>query len=819
MDFNLSSSYSKTPGINIQALGSQYKKTWRLGDLEVIISHYSAAISPIDKPTRSEMEQNCTVCLAHVCMARRLRRPCPAVLHLVSLAHALDDRYKHTGDIEDVERRINVCNTALGSEACGSWRPSLLCLLASALRVRFQLFGRAADLQQALDLHEEALTAHHSPSLERAWMLSEFGLSRFTQYNQYGNFETLVGSISLQQESLEMRPKGSLYRYRSLYCLGHTLWTRFTVLGKKEDLEASIRLSSEALDLCPVGHRDRHLPLHSLGNAYYRLYCETDDVSHLFSATSHFREALELRTTEHRDMRPLTLTNLSWMLRTQAGIQREPHTLNQAITFAREAMSLCPKGHWKRRHVANDLAIVLTDRYRLQCNVPDLEEAIMLQREALQVALGELAGSVPGMKPKAKADPRRHLTLHNLANNMHLHFQVTNNAHEHKEALLIQQQALDLLHDGHSDRAYCLFGLARLHLTGSSAAEEITTIMQLFSDAVRDPHRSEQLRLTDAVDVLDIFERRLHIGGFPINSRRMALRVYRLTISLLPRVAIFRTRAKLRLQVLAKAEHLAAHAAAHALYLEDPEVAIEVLEEGRAMFWTQHLRLRTSFDALPIEISGPLRSAACKLESTWTSPQAPGSAGVFWDNARQLDEEFETLVREARNLPGFSRFMLHETYGALSEAAERGPVVILIPNLLICHAIIIPEPEKPPLHVKLNISKDCLSKLSRALRSSGRFRRDLLTEELVVRAVKISHTPLQAEVVLEELWQKVVQPVVNELKLKVHASHTFCPSRWRWLTKDSACNLLQPETIMVVPNRYICFPTYARCHKFPAGWA
>ena len=106
-------------------------------------------------------------------------------------------------------------------------------------------------------------------------------------------------------------------------------------------------------------------------------------------------------------------------------------------------------------------------------------------------------------------------------------------------------------------------------------------------------------------------------------------------------------------------------------------------------------------------------------------------------SARQLDNEFEALVHEARNLPGFARFMLHETYDTISDAAGQGPVVVLIPGSLECYAIIIPAQHTNPLHVSMDISKGCLVKLCNVLRTFGQCRRDL-NEEPTDRSMKVA---------------------------------------------------------------------------------
>lgn len=679
-----------------------------------------------------------------------------------------------------------------------------------------------ADLQDALRFHTEALSRHEGCSSARAWLCSELGRSIAADYRQHGSLERLSRSISFQQESLKLRPPGHVYRYQSLHFLGSGLRTRFTATGNLDDLETSILHCREALALCPDGHRDRHTVLSESGSSYYRLYRETGDAEHLTLAITYHRQALRLRSTEHRNKRSRSLINLSTTLRVQASYLCNHYLVDEAIELAREALRRCPVGHHMHQHVTNGLAVALRDRYLLQDSLNDLEEAILLQRGVLQlsarccsialfdaavptctcstsqaVALPRTGGSSSGQtlvrtlrgvcqweplggtgnaaatrpaKRHAKLYPRLHLTLHDLAINLRLYSKARNNAHDYEEAILLQLQAVKLCPDGHPDRSRCLFGLARLHLAANPAQCNLALALTTFSNAVKDQSRSIQLRLVDAVEFLDALERRFQAGVYPDDVRPMALEVYRHAISLLPRIAVFGAQARLRLQLLAKAEHLAINGAVHALHLMQPESAIEILAEGRAMFWTQHLRRRTSFGALPEELAGRLRVAARELDST-RGPTVRSLDGVYHCDARmrQLDNEFEGLIQEARGLPGLGRFMLHETYDTLSCAAERGPVVVLIPSDQACYAVIMPAPHVSPLRIDLTISQERLSKLCNSLRTFGRCRGDISVEtEASERSTRIQPpTASGAEVLLKELWKKVVKPVIKELHLTV----------------------------------------------------
>lgn len=128
--------------------------------------------------------------------------------------------------------------------------------------------------------------------------------------------------------------------------------------------------------------------------------------------------------------------------------------------------------------------------------------------------------------------------------------------------------------------------------------------------------------------------------------RLALLGVYTQTIDLLPRVAYFGLDIASRLRVWSNSDKLAADGAAHALNLHQPQVAIELLEQGRAVFWLQHLRLRTAFHALlPSELAGgKLAETAIVLERD--SHAVPAEEGQTADDAQaKAVQEIETAKR------------------------------------------------------------------------------------------------------------------------------------------------------------------------------
>jgi hypothetical protein len=61
--------------------------------------------------------------------------------------------------------------------------------------------------------------------------------------------------------------------------------------------------------------------------------------------------------------------------------------LEEAITYHREALTLCPPGHPNRSSSLNNLASAVHTRYKQLGSMEDLEEVITYHREALTLVL------------------------------------------------------------------------------------------------------------------------------------------------------------------------------------------------------------------------------------------------------------------------------------------------------------------------------------------------------------------------------------------------------------------------------------------------
>jgi hypothetical protein len=159
-----------------------------------------------------------------------------------------------------------------------------------------------------------------------------------------------------------------------------------------------------------------------------------------------------------------------------------------------------------------------------------------------------------------------------------------------QKGISLQREALDLLPVSHADRAQILAHLAQFYLLPLGPDFSPSKALELAIDAVTDVARHPQLRVAEALDVLSRVQAislgQCHEDNPRTGSQGSVLKLYQLIIDLLPQVAFFGLDVRSRLRVLRQADNVAVAAAVRALDLKKPQQALEVLDNGRMVFWT-----------------------------------------------------------------------------------------------------------------------------------------------------------------------------------------------------------------------------------------
>ncbi|KAG2151641.1 CHAT domain-containing protein [Suillus bovinus] len=691
---------------------------------------------------------------------------CTSLNNLVNL---LSSHFKHRGNDEDLDKAIALHREALALCPVGhTGRSVSLNNLANRLSSRFEHRGNDEDLDQAIALHREALTLHPVGHTGRYKSLNNLANQFFSRFKHRGNDKDLDEAIALQREALALHPRGNdedlnqaiaLHREAlALRPIGHTdrsmslnnlanrLFSRFKHQGNDEDLDQAIALHKEALALRPVGHTGRSTSSNNLATLLSSRFDQRGNDEDLDGAIALYREALALCPVGHTG-RSVSLNNLATRLDSRFEHRGNNEDLDQAIALHREALALCPIGHTDRSKSLNNLAILLSSRFEHRGNDEDLDRAIALHREALALC------------PIGHTD--RLASLCNLANRLSSRFDCRGNDKDLDESREHLRYALTVLTEHHPLQLLVHRSLAKVYMSFHRSGLD-DTVTGDDSDSLN--AAMYHLKAAANVDSAGLLSRLRASLSWVRDARQYShatdLEAYATSMQLLDAYMSTTASVSSRHNIMKDfPSTLATDAASCALRSGDVCRAVELLEQGRTIIWTQMTRLRTPLDSLQThgDHAVALMQRFRDLSSLLDKPPAKSPEGnqrvdveAEGTRYRRLVQDWNRAVDEIRKIEGFSRFLLPPLFSDLQDAARDGLIIVLIASKSSCHAIIIPH-KQPPTSIQLPTDLLKLIKLVMALRAA-------VEKEA---GPKGNQTALIKA--LRELWDDVVGPVVESL--------------------------------------------------------
>ncbi|KAG1765047.1 CHAT domain-containing protein [Suillus placidus] len=657
---------------------------------------------------------------------------------LMNLGKQLSICFQHRGNDKDLDQAIAFQREALAlCPVDHTDRSMSLNNLAGQLSFRFNHRGNDEDLDQAIALHREGLALHPVGHPDRSMSLNNLAGQLSSRFKHRGNDEDLNQAIALQREALASYPVGHTDRSKSLDNLASQLSTRFQHRGNDEDLDQAITLDREALALRPVGHTDRSASLNNLAVQLSTRFDHRGNAEDFDEAIALHREALALNQVGHTD-RSMSLNNLAHQLSIRFRHRGNDEDLDQAIALRREALALRPVGHTDRSMSLNNLAAQLSSRFKHRHNPEDLDQAIALDREALAL--------------RPVSHPDRSMSLANLADKLSTRFEHQDNREDLDESrenlcrastLLTQHDPRQLAVHGSLAKVYLSFHQSGLDGTGAGEdTDSLNAAMHHLKAAANVVSGGSLSRLQASLRWVCHASQYSHGTELEAHATSMQLldTYMATTASLSSRHNIMRDFPRT----------LAVDAASCALRSGDVCRAVELLEQGRTVIWTQMTRLRTPLDSLQtrgdhaVTLVKKFRDLSSLLDKPPANyPEESPRVDVEAEETRyrRLVEDWDRAVEEIRKIEGFSRFLLPPLFSDLQDAARDGPIIMLIASKLSCDAIIVPH-KQPPTSIQLPTN---LEKL----------------RILVVKFQRTSSAVLTKA--LMELWDDVVRPVVENL--------------------------------------------------------
>ena len=733
------------------------------------------------------MQKDIELAIEYFNTALPILPPDGRLMPLMNYASALFSRFQRSGDASDLADAIRQYHSVVKSSSAEN-KSTAYYNLANAILSRFRLENDPKDLELCIEYSSIALhgmSIHHP---DRLLALSCLSTALIKRFESHGDVEDLEIAVKNFKSALELRPAEDSPQFMAFCDLADALVMRYKLQADLPDLELAIEHYRTALNLLPPNYKDEGIFLDNLGNALFLRFSRLGGLSDLEEAIQKHFFALEIHP-EDLPRRVITLEALGACLDVRFEQFRDPEDLHTAIDLYNEALIETSQDHPHRAAILKRSASSLETRFKLYREIVDLDRSISHCREALELL------------------PPHHLvqatSYQALASSLLLRFEETGDEFDLDEAYLCCGTSMDMQNVSDSLRATCSLLLARIlkarvlpwevkdiesifqHLR--FAKDLCTSNYPLISDVNAELASTYYLRFLVEQRPSDLYEacwhHELSMSGASGPSwpairallqwvrvaetygHRSGVDVYRRALRLV-NGHISTTRSPELRQCLARkyGANLAYDGASFALRFQEAVEAIEVLEGGRSVLWSQLVRAQTCLDELRLtgEYGASLADNFERL--SFQLEQVPRVSKSSKD-IKPLLKEKEAVAEQIRRVEGFKYFLRPTPFSELEKVALDGPVILLNASQHTCDALIL-QYNTSPTHVPLPCmtSKD-VSQLA------TRFRE--LTGSLITSDDDDDDGAL--ENLLSDLWDLVVSPVVQHL-----LPHTPKGSRLWW---------------------------------------
>ncbi|MEZ0116014.1 tetratricopeptide (TPR) repeat protein [Catenulispora sp. EB89] len=661
---------------------------------------------------------------------------------LNNLGDMLRMRFEHLGDPSDLDAAVTALQQVVGPDPTTSVDLTALSNLCIALRVRFERFGDVADIDGATAIGRRAIAVTPADHVRRAEYLSNLCLALLSRFEHVGDAADIDAAVAAIREALAVGVSGlpdQADRPWYLSMLSGTLRERFQRLGRVTDLDEAITVIREAI--AATEHHPRPAFLHNLNLALQARFERDGELADIDAAVNAGQAAVSATPTGHYE-RPGCLSSLGtalWARFTHGG---EPDDLDAAVAACRQAVEATLAGDLDRALHLSMYGITLHRRFRLVGDQEDLDAAITAERDAIE--------ATPAIHPD------RALYLSNHTASLIDRFKLTRDVADIDAAVATGQEAIAAVRTDHPFRG-------RFLLVAGDALEA-------RFEHTKDP--------ADADAALGAWREATTITTAPAQVRiqtgrawgRLAAMLgrwpdaadgYARAVEFLPLLAWLGAGRRSRERLLtSEGSALAADAAACAIAAGQPERAIELLEQGRAVLWSQMLETRTDLTALRLahpDLAARLDRLRAQLDGTAATPHTPSfphNVDARIASARQ----WSALLDQVRELSGFHDFARLPALTQLREAAAGGTVVMINISGWRCDALLVSEvgvnvKELPDLTQAATVER--VNTYLDALREFQSSSEDPATARDVMER-EIAAT-------LEWLWESIAEPVLDAL--------------------------------------------------------
>ncbi|WDZ83950.1 CHAT domain-containing protein [Micromonospora cathayae] len=481
-----------------------------------------------------------------------------------------------------------------------------------------------------------------------------------------------------------------LIRCVNVYRLG------FERFGRLADIDTAVGLSREIQRSADPDHAltARQLLAHCLVMRFIR----TGGPSDIDEAIEHCRRGLATMPDRHVDRAALNGVLVIALLQRWVSVDGDDADLHEAVQVSRRVVADLPNIGMVRAQLLATHGILLVVHSLSSNSSLHLDEAIRSAREAVD-------------SPTAGTQRAGHLI--SLAHSLLIRARMSSDPAGVSDAVTTGMAALTGFSPGHPDRARALNVLGTAlrvrYLIGHDPAD---------LDAAVGMWRSSSASRVGAIQIRMTAARSWAQAAAEADDAELALEAYGRAVGLLPLLAWRGLDRAVQENRLAAVTGLAGDAAAWAVAAGRPERAVELLEQGRQVLWSQALQTRSDLSELAAvapALADELDRARRELDGAEASQLVELPAGPGWDvgrdlltsalggpyraetedagHRRRLAERWEDLVAEARRQPGFENFLHPPSFATLQPATAGGAAVLVNTSRWRSDAIVVTADE------------------------------------------------------------------------------------------------------------------------------
>jgi tetratricopeptide (TPR) repeat protein len=600
----------------------------------------------------------------------------PDVLTKHGLAYLT--RHERFGDRADLEEAIRSCTEAAGQADGHPRGADLLSNAALPYRARFNLTGAEADLAELIKYAEAAVRATDPDDPGIAHSLGNLATAYQIRFTRFADPADLGRALGYWQRA-EQASTSRLDHPVMLSALGLAFRMRYEQTGAGADLDQAIRYGEQSVEEAPEANAAYPGVLSNCSVSYKLRFERFQDRADLDRALRYAQRAVVVMPDGH-PQRAKYLGALAGIYYALFQETRDASYLDEAIRSGREGLESGTRLQTERGMALSDLGLMYRVRYEQNASPADLDLAIRYGREAIEAT--------------PAGHPERALRLCNLSLSYGARYELSGARQDLDRALEHGTAAVDATPVDHRARAMFLNGLARTHRARfkRGVPGALDEAIGCWRAAARSSVAPASERLQAAIA--------WGMACEALADPAPAAEGFAEAVRLLPLLAWRGLARSLREKHLADVGGLVADAAGWAIEAGNLENALELLEQGRSVLWSQSLQLRTDLTLLRLadaglaarleEVRAALDRPAVPFGGTGPAPGAGDwSQEVVAGRQRELARQWDELVRQARELPGMDTFLAATPYRRLREAAAGGPVIVVNIGNRRCDALII----------------------------------------------------------------------------------------------------------------------------------